>query len=46
MPAELKDCAGLPKLMQALSERGFSTDDLTKLAHANWVRVLRGTWGS
>lgn len=46
MPAELKDCAGLPKLMQALSERGFSADDLTKLAHANWVRVLRDTWGS
>jgi membrane dipeptidase len=45
MPAELKDCAGLPKLMQALADRGYSTADLTKLAHANWVRVLRETWG-
>ncbi|MEZ4522098.1 MAG: membrane dipeptidase [Thermomicrobiales bacterium] len=30
-----------PKLMQALSENGFSDDDLTKIAHGNWVRVLR-----
>ena len=45
MPAELKDAAGLPKLMQALADHGFSDDDLTKLAHGNWVRVLRETWG-
>ena len=45
MPAELKDAAGLPKLMQALSDHGFGDDDLTKLAHGNWVRVLRDTWG-
>ena len=45
MPAELKDAAGLPKLMQALSDHGFGDDDLTKLAHGNWIRVLRDTWG-
>jgi membrane dipeptidase len=45
MPAELKDAAGLPRLMQVLEHRGFKRDDLTKIAHGNWVRVLRDTWG-
>ncbi len=45
MPAELKDATGLPKLMQALADRGYKGEDLKKLAHGNWVRVLRQTWG-
>jgi membrane dipeptidase len=45
MPAEVPDAAGLPRLMAALAERGFDDDALTKIAHANWVRVLRETWG-
>ena len=45
MPAELKDAAGLPKLMAALEERGYHGEDLRKLAHGNWVRLLRETWG-
>lgn len=45
MPAELKDATGLPKLMQALADRGYKGEDLRKLAHGNWVRVLRETWG-
>jgi len=45
MPAELKDAAGLPKLMAALEERGYKGEDLRNLAHGNWVRVLRETWG-
>jgi membrane dipeptidase len=46
MPAGLKDAAGLPRLMQALVDRGYKGDDLGKLAHGNWVRVLRETWGA
>ena len=46
MPAELKDAAGLPKLMQALRDRGYAGEELRKLAHGNWVRVLRETWGA
>lgn len=46
MPAELKDAAGLPKLMQALADRGYDGEALRKLAHANWVRVLGETWGA
>jgi membrane dipeptidase len=45
MPAEIKDAAGLPNLMQALSDHGFGDDDLAKIAHGNWIRVLRETWG-
>ena len=46
MPAELRDAAGLPRLMAALRARGHTEGDLAKLAHGNWVRVLRETWGA
>ncbi len=46
MPADLGDAAGLPKLVRALEERGFTGEDLRKLLHGNWVRVLRETWGA
>lgn len=45
MPAELRDTVGLPKLLEAIRARGYSDEDLTKIAHGNWVRVLRETWG-
>lgn len=44
MPHDLKDAAGLPKLVEALEDRGYTGAALTKIAHANWVRVLRQTW--
>jgi len=45
IPAEIGDAAGLPRLMQGLAARGYRHEDLRKLAHGNWVRVLRETWG-
>ncbi|CAA9451291.1 MAG: Microsomal dipeptidase [uncultured Rubrobacteraceae bacterium] len=42
---EIGDVSGLPKLMSALGEHGYNDQDLRKLAHENWVRVLRKTWG-
>lgn len=45
IPRELGDAAGLPKLLDALRERGYTEDELRKLAHGNWLRVLRETWG-
>jgi membrane dipeptidase len=45
MSAELRDTTGLPKLLEAIKARGYSDVDLTKIAHGNWVRVLRETWG-
>jgi len=31
--------------MSALRNRGYDEGALRKLAHENWVRVLRKTWG-
>lgn len=45
MPADLPDVAALPRLMKALSDAGFGRSDLVRLAHGNWERVLRETWG-
>ncbi len=42
---ELGDVSGLPKLMSALKDRGYDEQALRKLAHENWIRVLRKTWG-
>jgi membrane dipeptidase len=42
---ELGDAAGLPRLVEALQDRGFAEAELAKLTHANWLRVLRATWG-
>jgi len=44
MPEGVSDVSKLPNLMQALSDHGFSDSDLRKLAHENWIRVLRKTW--
>ena len=43
-PDDLSDVAGLPRLLQALTDRGYDRVALTKLAHGNWVRILRATW--
>jgi membrane dipeptidase len=45
VPKEMGDVSGLPKLMAALREHGYGETELRKLAHENWVRVLRATWG-
>lgn len=44
MPREIGDASGLPKLLEALRDRGYDTDALKKLPHENWLRVLRETW--
>ncbi|WP_322488171.1 dipeptidase [Chloroflexus sp.] len=45
MPAAIGDVRGLPRLLQALAEAGFTPAELRKLAYENWLRVLRLTWG-
>jgi membrane dipeptidase len=46
VPRGIGDASGLPKLLAALRARGFDDGALKKLAHENWVRVLRATWGA
>lgn len=45
MPEPMGDCAGLPLLVDVLRDRGWSEQSLHALAHGNWMRVLRATWG-
>lgn len=44
MPQDLSDVSKLPNLVRALRDRGYDDASLRKLAHENWVRVLRKTW--
>lgn len=44
VPADLGDAAGLPRLVKALSDSGYSDGDLRKMATENWLRVLGETW--
>jgi membrane dipeptidase len=45
IPQAIGDVAGLPALLTALQAHGYDDPSLQKLAHANWLRVLRLTWG-
>ena len=45
VPKNIGDVSGLPNLMDALRGRGYGEDELAKLAHGNWLRILRLTWG-
>jgi membrane dipeptidase len=44
MPAALGDVTGLPSLIGALREAGFSDAELALIAHGNWRRVVAATW--
>ncbi|OJS63771.1 hypothetical protein BK406_28635 [Escherichia coli] len=44
IPTAIKDVAGLPKLIEALRGAGYDEKSLKKIAHENWLRVLRETW--
>jgi membrane dipeptidase len=44
MPAELGDVSGLPRLLAALRDAGFSEPELAAIAWGNWRRVLAAAW--
>jgi membrane dipeptidase len=44
-PAALGDVTRLPALFDALRDRGYDDASQAKIAHGNWIRVLRETWG-
>ena len=44
MPQGVSDVSKLGNLVRALQDRGYDDAALRKLAHENWVRVLRKTW--
>jgi membrane dipeptidase len=44
IPAALGDAAGLPKLLAAFAEGGFSGAEIDAIAWTNWRRVLAAWW--
>jgi membrane dipeptidase len=44
VPTAIKDVTGQPRLLAALADRGYDDAALRKIAHENWLRVLRKTW--
>jgi len=45
VPRPIRDTAGLPAMRAALAKHGVDDELMAKLAHKNWLRVLRKTWG-
>ena len=43
MPAELGGAVGLPRLVELLRAR-YSEEEVAKITHGNWLRVLEATW--
>jgi membrane dipeptidase len=44
IPDELGGAAGLPKLVAAIRSRGYHDEEVAKITHGNWLRVLEQTW--
>jgi membrane dipeptidase len=44
VPQDLKDASGLPKLIDALEDRGIKGAALKKITHGNWLRIFKETW--
>jgi membrane dipeptidase len=44
LPDALGDAAGLPRVLEAISAAGYGDYELARIAHGNWLRVLRATW--
>ena len=44
IPAQLGDVAGTPKLLDALGQAGFSSEEVAAIAWDNWRRVLGAWW--
>ena len=45
-PPRSRDVAGLPRLLDALRDDGFSADEVERIAWGNWRRVLAAAWGA
>ena len=44
IPASLGDAAGVPRLLEALAQAGFTREELAAIAWGNWRRVLAAWW--
>jgi membrane dipeptidase len=46
VPAQMADVAGLPRLLEALRDAGFTSAEVEQIAWGNWRRVLALAWSS
>jgi membrane dipeptidase len=46
IPAPLGDVAGIPRLLDALTQIGFSAPEIAAIGWQNWRRVLARWWRS
>lgn len=44
IPADIRDAAGLHRLVEALQEAGYGEAELAKICRENWLRVLGTAW--
>ena len=44
VPQDLADASGLQRLLKVMREGGIRGKALRKIAHGNWLRVLKKTW--
>lgn len=44
VPESVGDVSVYPRLLEELRGRGYDDEALAKIAHGNWLRVLRATW--
>ncbi|MNU03285.1 Membrane dipeptidase [compost metagenome] len=45
VPAEIEDVTGVPKLLQALLDKGYGETLVRKIALDNWLSVIERTIG-
>ena len=43
-PADLDTIADLQHLTEVLSKRGYRDEDIARIMHGNWLRLLRSAW--
>lgn len=45
VPQAIGTAAGLPHLLEAMRTAGFAADEVSRIAHDNWRRLLSRVWG-
>jgi membrane dipeptidase len=43
-PSDIETIADLKKIPDLLHQRGFSSDDIKKICHQNWLNFLERAW--
>ena len=45
IPADLGGVSGMPDLVDSIRLAGYGDEEIAKITHGNWLRVLDATWG-